>query len=194
MSGCYDNWLYCVLLTPTEAKWWPLTRCSASYIKAIWHSLFFITYQLDLVLLCPLLTHSQVQVQVQVQAFVSALWHAVCLWTHCSFICFVDRPSVSSAHMSEEDPRFVQVQSFSILLLSWPAFVQWLKAFSFGFQWFSVRIPFFHSKFLYILLIMHFREIVESSPTKRQKKSIPGSPDIQSQPPVIVTTYASLLM
>ena len=130
----------------------------------------------------PLSTHSQVQVQVQVQAFVSALWHAMCLWTHFSFICFIDRPSVSSTHMSEEDPRFVQVQSFSILLLSWPAFVQWLKAFSFGFQWFSVRIPFFHSKFLYILLIMHFREIVEFSPTKRHKKSIPGSPDIQLQP------------
>ena len=37
-----------------------------------------------------------------------------------SLVHSINRPSASSSCMFEEDPRFVQVESFVILLLSWP--------------------------------------------------------------------------
>ena len=44
------------------------------------------------------------------------------------------------------------------------------------------------------LLILFFREDVHPSPTKRYKKSIPGSPEYQSQPAVVIMYVTGCLL
>ena len=47
---------------------------------------------------------------------------------------------------------------------------------------------------LYKLLIFFFREDVHPSPTKRYKRSTPGSPEYESQPAVVITCVTGCLL